>query len=118
MNNSTIEALRAHELAHCARPRNELERIAQIVLAVIHHHDEIETIDWQIAAAVLVALDLRPEDGSIAAMRDRADGNADSVRQLMRVMSLIADKTSEPEICQLAIDAIRMSWLTEEGTPL
>ena len=57
---------------------------------------------------------LRPEDGSIAALQHRADGNADSCREFVKALQRIIEVTSEPMVRQIAENAVRMSWLTEE----
>jgi hypothetical protein len=113
-SNDVYEALRLRELATCATPRNEIERVAQIVLSVFHYNDGLETLDWQIARAVLAALDLCPEDGSITALRNRADANGESCGHFLRALESIRDNTTDHAIYQIAVDAIRMSWLKEK----
>lgn len=60
---------------------------------------------------------LRPEDGSLAALYARTDGDAESIRELMRRMRIIHDNTTEDAIRKVAADALRMSWLLGEVTP-
>lgn len=104
-------ALRAADLAKASFPRDEVQRIAQIVLSVIRHPDQLETIDWQIARALVAEFQLRPEDGSIAALQARADGNAVTCRQLMNALLAIRLITAEAKTLEIADDAIKMKWL-------
>lgn len=52
--------------------------------------------------------DLRPEDGSIAALRDRADDNGRTAKELMDRLRLIGD---------IAQDGLHMTWLLGECLP-
>lgn len=52
-------SLRNKDLAEAAAPKDEVQRVAQIVLSVIQHPDGLETIDWEIARAIVADRNLR-----------------------------------------------------------
>jgi hypothetical protein len=66
------------------------------------------------AWALRQAAALSPEDGSVSALRDRADGNADTCIQAFKALRIIQENATDPAIRQVAADTLRMSWLTDE----